>query len=371
MHKAYDFIVKEVFMSDRSFDPNEKNHNEKNGSSRRQFLKTSGVAGAALVASGLVETTSATTMPGAPENPATASAMPTRNLGKTGYRVGLFSLGGQAAIEHADNEAVAVPLVERALDLGVNYIDTAAIYGKGWSQRYIGKVMKQRRKEAYLASKSQDRTRDGSLKLLEESLKSLNTDHLDAWQLHHIDTQSDVDRIFAKGGAIEAFQQAREQKMVRYLGVTGHTDPELLLQCINRFPFDQILLAVNAADPHHLSFREKLLPTAVEKQMGIIGMKIPARGRILSSFKPEAGNQQGWEGKSSSPGTLAMKEAMYYVLSLPVSTVIIGCDTIAQLEENVKLARDFTPLSEMQMGALEKKTETIARQALFFRRWDA
>jgi len=346
---------------------------DKHGSSRRDFLKKSGAVGAALVAQGLVEKSSAAVvMPALPENPATPAAMPTRNLGKTGYRVGIFSLGGQAAIEQPNNEAIAVPIVERALDLGVNYIDTAAQYGgsERWSQRYIGKVMKQRRKEAYLASKTHDRTRDGSLKLLDESLKLLNTDHLDAWQLHHITTQDDVDRIFAKGGAIEAFQQAREQKMVRFLGVTGHTDPELLLQCIRRFPFDQILMAVNAADPHHLSFREKLLPLAVEKQMGIIGMKIPARGRILASWKPD-GNQHGFEGRATSSGTLAMQEAMYYVLTLPVSTVIIGCDTIAQLEENVKLARGFTPLSETQMTSLEEKTESIARQALFFRRWEA
>ena len=106
--------------------------------------------------------------------------------------------------------------------------------------------------------------------------------------MHHIDSQDDVDRIFGKGGAIEAFQQAKEQKMVRFLGVTGHRDPDLLIQCIERFPFDQILMALNAADKHHLSFQEKLLPLAVEKQIGIIGMKIPARGRILASWKPDA-----------------------------------------------------------------------------------
>ena len=342
-------------------------------SSRRDFLKTTGVAGAALVTRGFVNNASAATMPPLPDNPSTATAMPTRNLGKTGYRVGVFSLGGQAAIEQPNNEAVAVPIIERALDLGVNYIDTAAQYGgsERWSQKYIGKVMKTRRNETYLASKTHDRTRDGSLKLLDESLKLLNTDHLDAWQLHHITTQDDVDRIFAKGGAIEAIQQAREQKMVRFVGVTGHTDPELLIQCIQRFPFDQILMAVNAADGHHLSFREKLLPLAVEKQMGIIGMKVPARGRILSSWKPEATQHGGFEGRATGSGTLVMKEALYYVLSLPVSTVIIGCDSIAQLEENVNLAQAFTPLNETQMAALEKRTEPIARQALFFRRWDA
>ena len=339
-------------------------------SSRRDFLKKSSVLGVAVVA-GKVTTGATSALPPLPTNPATEKAMPMRNLGRTGYRVGVFSLGGQAAIEQPNNEAIAVPIIERALDLGVNYIDTAAMYGgsERWSQRYVGQVMKRRRNQAYLASKTHDRTRDGSLKLLEESLKLLNTDHLDAWQLHHIDSQDDVDRIFAKGGAIEAFQQAKEQKMVRFLGVTGHTDPDLLIQCLERFPFDQILMAINAADKHHLSFSEKLLPLAVEKQLGIIGMKIPARGRILANWKPDPQKHGGFEGSAPGPGTLAMKDAMYYVLSQPVSTVIIGCDTIAQLEENVHLARDFTPLSERQLADLSQKAQPVARQALFFRRW--
>ena len=339
-------------------------------SSRRNFLKKSSVLGVAVVA-GKVAEASNTSLPPLPNNPVTEKAMPTRNLGRTGYRVGIFSLGGQASIEQPNNEAVAVPIVERALDLGVNYLDTAAAYGgdERWSQRYIGQVMKRRRNQTYLASKTHDRTRDGSLKLLEQSLKLLNTDHLDAWQLHHIDSQDDVDRIFGKGGAIEAFQQAKEQKMVRFLGVTGHRDPDLLIQCLERFPFDQILMALNAADKHHLSFQEKLLPLAVEKQIGIIGMKIPARGRILASWKPDPSHASGFEGNAPGPGTLAMKEAIYYVLSQPVSTVIIGCDTIAQLEENVQFARDFTPLSERQLAALSEKAQPVARQALFFRRW--
>jgi predicted aldo/keto reductase-like oxidoreductase len=338
-------------------------------SSRREFLKTSTLV-AASVAAGSVAAQATSSNP-VPFNPLTAEAMPTRNLGRTGHRVGIFSLGGQASIERANNEAVAVPIVERAIDLGINYIDTAAQYGgtERWSQRYIGQVMKTRRKEVYLASKTNDRSRDGSLRLLEQSLKLLNTDHLDAWQLHHVTTQDDVDQIFAKGGAIEALVQAREQKMVRFLGVTGHADPGVLLQCIERFPFDQILMAVNAADPHHLSFQEKLLPRAVEKQMGIIGMKIPARGRILASWDPAKGEQHGWEGGAPNPGTLNMREAMYYTLSLPVSTVIIGCDTVAQLEENVKLAREFTPLNQTQLAGLTAKTESCHKQALFFRTW--
>jgi len=232
----------------------------------------------------------------------------------------------------------------------VNYIDTSARYGgeARWSERYIGQVMKRRRREAFLATKTHDRTRDGSLRILEKSLHLLQTDHVDLWQLHAMSSMADVDAVFARGGAIEAFEKARAEKLVRFLGLTGHTDPDVLAAAIRRFPFDAVLMAVNAADPHHLPFQKTLLPLAVEKGMGIIGMKIPARGRLL--------------------GALTMPEAMRYVLSLPVSTVIVGVDSITQLEENVETARGFTPLGAQQLAALERKAEPVARQALWFRR---
>jgi len=333
---------------------------------RRDFLKLGSAASAGFIARGAASAS----LPPLPANPA-SSAMPTRNLGKTGYRVCLFSLGGQAAVEQPDNETTAVSIVERAIDLGVNYIDTAAQYGgqERWSQRYVGMVMKRRRSEVFLASKTHDRTRDGSLRLLEESLRLLQTDHLDLWQLHNLSRMDQVDQIFAPGGAVEALRQAHDQKLVRFLGVTGHADPEVLLEAIRRFPFDSILMALNAGDPHRLSFAERLLPAAVEKQMAIIGMKVPARGRILSCWTPPApSGAASWEGGSRS-GVIDMREALYYVLSLPVSTVIIGCDSVAQVEENVDLARKFTPFSGSQLAALASRTEPIARQALFFRRW--
>jgi aryl-alcohol dehydrogenase-like predicted oxidoreductase len=340
---------------------------------RREFIRltaaAAAAAGAGMLDAGLARAHEVA--PPALRNPHTAGAMPTRNLGRTGHRVGLFSLGGQAALEQPDNEDVAIPLIERALELGVNYIDSAAAYGgeKRWSQRYIGAVMKKRRREAFITSKTHDRTRDGSLRLLEESLRLLNTDHIDLWQLHRLGSHDDVEQVFAPGGALEALLQAREQKMVRYLGITGHTEPDALMEAMKRFEFDTVLLAVNAADPHHLPFRDQLIPLAVEQRMGIIGMKIPARGRLLSGWTPPPLEKQRESERPLQPGALTMKEAMHYVLSLPVSTVIVGCDSIAQLEENVAIARDFVPLSEAQLAELSTRAEPVARQSLFFRRW--
>jgi hypothetical protein len=304
---------------------------------RREFVKVS-TAGAAAVALG-----GSIALPGA--------AMPERPLGGTGHQVRLFSLGGQAVIEKPGTDEVSVAIVNRAIDLGVNYLDTAAGYGRGISETYYGQVLKTRRKEVFLASKTRDRTRDGSLKILDESLKRLQTDHLDLWQLHNVMRDEEVDQILGKGGAIEALQQARDQKMVRFLGITGHYDPDVLIRAIERFPFDTILMALNPADKHRLSFIDKLLPLANQKKMGVIAMKIPARGRL---FK---------EG-----GITSMRDAMTYVMTLPISTVIVGVDSVQQLEENVAIARDFKPMAAADMARLEGLTTGYVSDASWFKR---
>jgi uncharacterized protein len=341
-------------------------------SDRRTFLKTGGVAAAALLTKGAIAETPRT-LPPLPVNANTRAAMPTRNLGKTGYKVGIFSLGGQASLEKPNNFDIAVPIIERALDLGVNYIDTSSIYGgpDRWSEQYVGRVMKTRRNDAFLATKTKERTRDGSMRMIEKSLQLLNTDHVDLWQLHDVGLPEDVDAIFAKGGAMEALIEMHDQKVVRFLGVTGHYRPEALIDTVNRYNFDTILMAMNAADTHIHSFTDKLLPLVVEKQMGIIGMKVPSRGRLLASWTPPSLDAQrhSWEGSAIAhrPGVMTMKDAMHFTLTQPVSTVIIGCDNIAQLEENVHIARDFTPLSNSQMAALNELAAPVAEQSLFFR----
>ena len=281
---------------------------------------------------------------------ASDGAMPARPLGKTGHSVCLFSLGGQATLEEAGKEEQAVAIINRAIDLGVNYIDTAAAYGRGISEKSIGTVMKSRRSEVFLASKTHDRTYDGSMRLLEQSLNNLQTDHLDLWQLHNVRTREDLDKIFAEAGAIKALEKARSEKVVRFLGITGHRDPLVLKDGITRYRFDTILMALNAADRHQSSFIENLLPTAVEQKLGIIGMKVPARGRIFR------------EG-----GISRMEDAMGYVLTLPVSTVIVGISTLEELEHDVRIASAFEPFSEEKMASLEKLTEPYHADATWFK----
>jgi predicted aldo/keto reductase-like oxidoreductase len=208
------------------------------------------------------------------------------------------------------------------------------------------------------------------MRLLEESLNSLQTDHLDLWQLHNVRLQDQVDKIFAEDGALKALLKAKEEGMVRYLGITGHYEPLILAQCLERFPFDAMLMALNAADVHYLSFKKYLLPLAQEKGIATIGMKVATRGRMISTWTPPPLEEQPERMRTPLPGTLTIKEALTYNMSLPVSTTILGMDNLEQLEENMQIASQFTPLSDQDMMALEEKTLPIVRQGLYFRRWN-
>jgi aryl-alcohol dehydrogenase-like predicted oxidoreductase len=329
-----------------------------NGKTRQQFLRELTVHTALLGASASL----------APEQ-SMAGAMrkipliPQRPLGNTGRMVGIYSLGAQATVEQVGMREQAIEIVNRCIDLGINYIDTSAMYGQnglarrtpemqGTSERHVGEVMKSRRQEVYLATKTHDRTYDGSMRLLEKSLNNLQTDRIDLWQIHNIKGQDkeDIDKIFAQDGVLKAMEKARDEKIVTHLGVTGHADPDPMRTIVERFPFDCVLMALNAADKHHNPFIEKLLPTAIEKNMGIIGMKIPARDRIFSNG-----------------GIITMKEAMNYTLSLPVSTIIVGLDNIGELEENIRIAQEFKPLSEEEMLAIEEKVKPHHEHLLFYK----
>jgi len=345
---------------------------------RRSFIG-SGLAAAATVAvsnpviaakASVPETTPLKGKDEHPFNPRTYSAMPTNVFGKTGYKVGILSLGGQATLEMPDMDELSEKIINRAIDLGVNYIDTAAAYGQGISQTNIGRVMKTRRHEVWLSTKTHDRSYDGSMKLLEDSLNKLQTDHLDLWQLHNVQRQDQVDQIFAADGAIKALEKAKSEGIVRFAGITGHFEPIVLMEAIRRYPFDSILMALNAADVHYLSFKNYLLPEALRKGIAIVGMKVATRGRMLSCWTPPPLEEQPERLRTSKPGTISIREALMYNMSLPASTTIIGVDTVEQIEENVKIASEFSPLSEAEMKEIEFKTLPIVRQGLYFRRWD-
>ncbi|HTY59744.1 MAG TPA: aldo/keto reductase, partial [Bacteroidota bacterium] len=263
---------------------------------------------------------------------------------------GLFSIGGQATLELEGAHDEAIRIINRALDLGVNYIDTAPLYGGGASERYIGEALKGRRNDAFLASKTDDRSYDGSMRSLEGSLKRLGTDHLDLWQIHNVQTSSDVDFILSRQGAVRALERAKDEGIVRFTGITGHRDPFVLKRAIESHPFDAILMAINPADRHSASFIDNLLPTAVRLNMGIMAMKVPSRGKIF---------RQG--------GVTTMELAMRYALSHPVSTLVIGISAIRELEEDVRIAREFTPLQPAEMAALEDLTKPYFADALWYR----
>jgi aryl-alcohol dehydrogenase-like predicted oxidoreductase len=314
--------------------------------SRRDFVKITGAGTAAAVLGAPAQAACGAELPTSP-NPL---GMQERALGKTGHSPRLFSLGGQATLEKQGTRDQSVAIINRAIDLGVNYVDTAAAYGSGISQTYIGEVMATRRREVFLATKTHNRTRDGSLQLLEQSLKLLQTDHLDLWQIHNISRVEQLDQVFAADGAIHALTKARDEGIVRFLGITGHANPNVLLEGLNRFPFDTILMALNPADKYFLPFQEKLLPAANQRGMGVIAMKIPARGRIFR------------EG-----GLTTMRDTLTWTMSQPVSTVIVGCDTVAQLEENISIAAGFQQLSSSQMAAIEEKVAAYPQEAAFFK----
>lgn len=290
----------------------------------------------------------------APEKREVLSAVhekiPQRRLGRTGNFVGLFSLGGEALVEDSFRQREAVEVIHRALDLGVNYVDTAPIYGGGGSEENIGMVMKERRGEVFLASKTDSRTYDGTMRLFEESLKRLQTDYLDLYQLHNIRLDRDLQEVFKPHGAVEALEELRSQGAIRFTGITGHKDPDVLLRGIKQYPFDCILLSLNAADIHYAPFQTELLAQAVEKEMGIIAMKTMARGRI---FNPE--------------GVNTAREALWYVFSLPISTAIVGISNLQELKENVQLAKEFTSMTEQERSALAEKTRSYQRDCNFFK----
>jgi aryl-alcohol dehydrogenase-like predicted oxidoreductase len=275
--------------------------------------------------------------PAAPVEPAAGQA-PLRTLGKTGAQVDAVSLGGEGVLRTTGRSTDAVPVILEALRLGVRYCDTAPAYQQ--SQDYYGEAFRaagpEARKRVFLASKTHIRDRDGALRLLDDSLRRLATDHLDLWQLHDLRSREDLDAIFGKGGAIEAVQQAKADGRVRFVGITGHHDPAILVEAMGRHPIDTVLCALNPADPRRLPFLQTVVPEARRRGMGIIGMKVMAAGRLLQDRAASA------------------EELIRYGASF-ADTCIIGCSSIQEVRDNLAAGRRMQPMAAEERLALEAR----------------
>lgn len=318
---------------------------------RRKFLaSTAAVAGSIVGVAAISHNQSGTSKPPAPP----AGTMPERILGKTGVKVPIFGLGGagQTPLSKNGQEKESVAIIEAALQLGIRYFDTAASYGP--SEDYLGKVLPPYRERIFLASKTHARDRDGAWQHLERSLARLKTDYLDLWQLHHVSYKEEIEEIFSKNGAIKAIEEAKQQKLIRFTGITGHHEPDVIAEGLRRYPFDTTLICINAADIHHpRPFITGVMPIARQKNVGVIAMKVPAYGRLFKN------------------GILdGMHQALGYSLSVPgVHCCVVAAETVEQLESNIKVARAYKPLSEAEMAAIARRTAVAWQDNTFFRAW--
>ncbi len=265
--------------------------------------------------------------------------IPKRILGKTNLKVTIIGLGGWH-IGRLKDEITAQNIISKAVDLGINFFDTAADYQKGLSEVRYGKVLKKYRKNIYIMSKAISRDNVGARKELELSLKNLQTDYLDLWQFHSIKTKEDVEKIFSKGGAYETAIKAKEEGKIRHIGITGHYNPNVNLEALRYHNFlETIQMPVNLVDPHSKSFIKMVLPKAIEYNLGIIAMKTVANGRIL-------------EYKVAS-----VSDCLTFAWNLPVSLIVSGVDIPEQLVQNVKTAQTFKRLTEKDKLFLLNKSK--------------
>ncbi len=274
--------------------------------------------------------------------------IPKRTLGKTGVDVTVLGLGGEGVLRTFGYDRAAYELINRAIDLGINYCESARAYSG--SEAYYGLALRERRGEIFLTSKSHARDKKGALEHLSQTLTNMKTDHLDLWQVHDVRSAEDIEEIFGPNGAIEAFVEAKEKGPARFVGVTGHRDPANLRRCLEMFDFDTVLLPVNPAEPSYRSFLDEIIPLANEKGMGMIGMKVYFRGLV-----------------TKMPGYVSMEPFLRFALSQPVTNVVVGCDSMKQLEENVSFAKAFSPMSKDDMRTLIAEMAPYANSLMYYK----
>ena len=280
--------------------------------------------------------------------------LPKRVLGKTGVEVSMLVLGGVSGMGMKPTAEFNPPdLANAAIDAGITYLDTAPGYSNGQSELNYGMVMAKRRNEVFLASKTLKRTYDEAMREVEESLKRLQTDHYDLFQVHSVLEKEDVSLWGKSNGMMKAFYKLRDEKVTRFIGVTGHESADAMNRAIDMYDFDTILTTFNPV-PRRLPWRESVLPNAVRKNMGIIAMKVMGGGGgALVAGNPEKNVNGNWYW-DETPHQAQPSDLIRYVLGLPVTCVNIGMKSIKELEINVAAVRDMKPFTKEEQAQLEK-----------------
>jgi predicted aldo/keto reductase-like oxidoreductase len=282
----------------------------------------------------------------------TENGVPYRRLGRTGERVSAIGLGGwHLGIQSDEQETVRI--IRTALDGGINFLDNCWDYNNGASEIRMGKSLRDGyRQKAFLMTKIDGQTKKAAAAQLDESLRRLQTDHVDLLQFHEVIRMTDPGRIFAPAGGIEAVLEARKAGKVRYVGFTGHKNPNMHLKMLetaaaHQFHFDAVQMPLNVMDAHYESFEKKVLPVLVKNEIGVLGMKPMGAGLLLKS------------------NTVSPVECLRYAMSLPTSVVITGCESLANVQQALDVARNFKPLTTAESAALLAKTVQAAREGQF------
>lgn len=271
-------------------------------------------------------------------------------MGRTKAEVEAVSLGGEGILRTHGRAREAVPMILAALEEGVRYCDTAPAYDQ--SQDYYGAAFRERpgaRDGIFLASKTHERDEASALALLDDSLRRLGTDRLDLWQMHDLRTQEDLDETFGPRGAIEAAEKAKRAGKIRFVGLTGHHDPDVLLRAMETYTFDSVLLPVNPADPARLPFLTTVLPRAREMGMGVVAMKVMSAGQLPAD------------------GVATAEECIRYAMAF-ADTAIIGCASPSEVRANLAAGRTATPMTGSEQRAFEARVAARAPRYAYFKR---
>ena len=274
--------------------------------------------------------------------PGTGTGIAMRPFGRTGEKVSMIGVGGHDVCRPRE-EKESLRMMDRAIDLGATFFDNAWEYHDGLGEERMGKVVSvpSKRQKVFLMTKVAARGAAGAQKQLEDSLRRLRTDVIDLWQFHHLDYFHEIETIFGPGGAMEVAQKARKEGKVRYLGFTGHTDPAVHLEMLERYDWDGVMMVINILDAHWHSFQNQVLPKVVEKNMGVMGFKTLSAARALTQ-------------------AYTVSEALRYVWSLPVSVLISGMSRMQFLDTNLDLAMKFQPMSAAEKRELLARTKPFA-----------